>query len=63
MSSMEVITSISEVLIPECIMLCEATQRMLDLKLVYWVIGSGGQVTGSGSEVRGRVSGDWVWVR
>ena len=33
MSLREVITSISANLIPECIMSCEATQRMLDLKL------------------------------
>ena len=33
----EVITSIFEVFIPECIMICEATQRMLDLKLTYWL--------------------------
>ena len=32
---MEIITVISDVLIPECIMLCKATQRMLDLKLAY----------------------------
>ena len=35
-SHREVITSSSDVFIPECIMLCEATQHMLDLKLAYY---------------------------
>ena len=37
MSHREVITSISDVFIAECIMLCEATLRMLDLKHAYCV--------------------------
>ena len=36
MSHSVVIASISDVLIPECIILSKATQHMLDLKVVYY---------------------------
>ena len=47
MSHREVVTSISDVFIPECIMLCEATQPMLDLKHAYLLFSNGPSSTES----------------